>query len=147
MGGYRRTTVADTYSLIRSGQAPWIAIGDFLDDFYSGSPEDRHLMVADPIADPVADPANPAAPVNQDPPGMDPPEMQRWAAFLAAAVDWLCWKHGMEAPEWVYEDRFRLEDPWFLYEGWRLRAWQLVATPVPFRMRNIFCGDRALERV
>jgi hypothetical protein len=36
---------------------------------------------------------------------------------------------------------------WFLYPGWRLRAWQLAETPVPFRMRNIFGGDRILSRV
>jgi hypothetical protein len=40
-----------------------------------------------------------------------------------------------------------LPEPWFLYPGWRLRAWQLFETPVAFRVRNIFGGDRILSRV
>lgn len=45
------------------------------------------------------------------------------------------------------EPEYWLAEPWFLYLGWRLRAWQLAETPVPFRMRNVFGGDRILARV
>ena len=39
-----------------------------------------------------------------------------------------------------------VNEPWFLYPGWRLRAWQLVDTPAAFKSRNIFGGDRILAR-
>ncbi len=75
------------------------------------------------------------------------PELQRWAAFCAAMVEWLCWQDGLPFPEWTKQESYRLQEPWFLYKGWRLRAWQLATTPTPFKMRNIFGGDRMLDRV
>jgi hypothetical protein len=62
-------------------------------------------------------------------------------------VEWLCWQDGLPFPEWTSQASYRLQDPWFLYKGWKLRAWQLATTPTPFRMRNIFGGDRMLDRV
>ena len=66
---------------------------------------------------------------------------------MAAAVEWLCVEDGLSFPGWTAKSEYRLSEPWFLYPGWRLRAWQLVETPTPFRMRNIFGGDRILARV
>jgi hypothetical protein len=54
---------------------------------------------------------------------------------------------GLPFPDWTARGEYRLAEPWFLYPGWRLRAWQLFETPAPFRMRNIFGGDRILDRV
>ncbi|HEX5417436.1 MAG TPA: hypothetical protein VFZ25_17365 [Chloroflexota bacterium] len=71
----------------------------------------------------------------------------RWAALLAATVDYLCKQEGLASPAWTNRPEYQLPEPWFLYPGWRLRAWQLAETPVPFRMRNIFGGDRILARV
>ncbi len=126
---WHRQTIKETFDRICNGESPWVAIGDFLDDWRRSSVEHRYELVEAPIA---------PAPT---------PEMDRWAAFCAAMVDWLCWQDGLPSPSWVAQESYKLPEPWFLYEGKRLRAWQLVATSAPFKMRNIYGGDRILERV
>ena len=74
-------------------------------------------------------------------------ELQRWAAFCAAMVEWLCRQDELPFPAWTANAAYRLSEPWFLYPGDLLRAWQLVSTPTPFKMRNIFGGDQMLSRV
>ncbi len=125
---YQPQTVADALRLIVGGQDPWLALGQFLDDWRGTDRRDRTDLVSEPI--PQAS-----------------PEYLRWAALLAAAVDWLCAQDSLSTPHWVSRREYFLPEPWFLYPGWRLRAWQLAETPVPFRMRNIFGGDRILSRV
>ncbi len=121
-------TATDTLRIIASGQDPWLALGQFVDDWRATDPAQRLPLVRQPLPD-VS------------------PEYLRWAALLAAAVDWLCAQEQIPAPSWTSRPEYRLQEPWFPYPGWRLRAWQLAETPVPFRMRNIFGGDRILERV
>lgn len=124
---YQPQTAGSTLRLIESGVDPWIPIGQFLDDWHGTEPAQRPELVHEPLPDASA-------------------ENQRWAAFLAATVDALCAQEGLPAPSWTSRSEYRLPEPWFLYPGWRLRAWQLAETPVPFRMRNIFGGDRILSR-
>jgi hypothetical protein len=125
---YRPQTAAATLQRVADGDDPWLAVGQFLDDWRREEATDRLRLVAD------------------DPPEVAGDEL-RWAALLAAAVDFLCAQDGVRAPDWVRRPVYRLAVPWFLYPGWRLRAWQLATTPVSFRMRNIFGGDRILARV
>lgn len=125
---YERQAAAETLRLIIEGVDPWLALGQFLDDWRGANPTQRPSLVSEPSPD-------------------APPEYLRWAALMAAAVDWLCAEEGLPAPYWTSRQEYRLPEPWFLYPGWRLRAWQLAETPVPFRMRNIFGGDRILSRV
>jgi len=127
--GYHPQTAAETFARIQGGTTPWVAIGDFLDDWRRMPPERRAALVADPIA--VA---------NDD-------EQRRWAALCAAAVEWLCWQDRLPFPTWTAKPDYILREPWFLYPGWRLRAWQLATTPAPFKLRNIYGGDRILDRV
>jgi hypothetical protein len=126
---WHRQTIAETLERIFSSTTPWVAIGDFLDDWRRSAIEDRRELINEPIT-----------PVSTL-------ELQRWAAFCAAMVEWLCWQDGIEFPEWTDQEIYVLQEPWFLYKGWRLRAWQLATTPAPFKMRNIFGGDRMLDRV
>src|SRR5262249_40060338 len=125
---YIRQTAAETFRLIAAGVDPWLAFGQFLDDWRRADPAQRPGLTDEPLPD-------------------APPEYVRWAALLAAAVDCLCAQDGLTAPSWTAQRVYWLPEPWFLYPGWRLRAWQLATTPVPFRMRNIFGGDRILSRV
>ena len=127
---WHRQTIAETFERICNGTTPWVAIGDFLDDWRRSSIQDRFELVESPIAS--------AAPT---------PETQQWAAFCAAMVEWLCWQDGLPFPAWTSQEKYNLPEPWFLYKGRRLRAWQLVTTPAPFKMRNIYGGDRMLDRV
>lgn len=125
---YQAQTAAATLRLIASGVDPWLALGQFLDDWRGTAAAQRSRLISQPPTD-VS------------------PEYVRWAALLAAAVDWLCAQEQLPSPSWTRRPEYRLPEPWFLYPGWRLRAWQLAETPVPFRMRNIFGGDRILTRV
>jgi len=74
---------------------------------------------------------------------------RRWAAFIAAAVDQLCWESRprIAPPVWVIDETYVLAEPWFLLPGWRLRMHQLVDTPAAFKRRNIYGGDRIISRV
>lgn len=125
---YQPQTAAETIRLIKEGQDPWIAFGQFLDDWRRAEPARRPQLTGDP-PDHVVE------------------EHLRWAALLAAAVEYLCVHDGLPLPAWTNRVEYHLPEPWFLYPGWRLRAWQLMDTPTPFRARNIFGGDRILDRV
>lgn len=125
---YERQTAAETLRLIIEGVDPWLAVGQFLDDWRGADPSQRPSLISQPLPDAS-------------------PEHLRWAALVAAAVDTLATKEGLPSPPWTSRPQYRLSEPWFLYPGWRLRAWQLAETPVPFRIRNIFGGDRILVRV
>src|SRR5215468_8767987 len=128
---WHRQTIAETFERMRRDlQQPWVAIGDFLDDWRFTEREDRCELVQESIA-----------------PAGENLELQRWAAFCAAMVEWLCWQDGVPFPSWTARDAYRLAEPWFLYPGELLRAWQLATTPTPFKMRNIFGGDQMLARV
>jgi hypothetical protein len=124
------TTVAAAFGRILDGrQAPWTAVGDFLDSFYAADTLGRAALVATPPV-PTADDA-----------------ALRWAAFLAASTDWLCHRFGVQRQDWVLRPEYILPEPWFLYPEGALRISSLFLTPPPFKARNIFCGANALDRV
>ncbi len=130
---YQPSTVADTFEQIRAGPDPWIAIGNFLDDWRRlVSPEQRQNLVATSIAA-----VSPGA------------SLHCWAAFCAAMVEQLCLEAGLTVPEWVFRPEYILSEPWYLYRGKRpeWRAWQEDASPEPFKKRRIYGGDRILARV
>ncbi len=128
--GYRLSTVSQSFDRVRRGEDPWIALGDFLDDWQRAEPDQRPLLVADPI------------PTTEDDP------QRRWAALFAAAVDWLCWtaEPRVETPGWLADDIYVLPVPWFVVESTALRTWQLVESPTPFRMRRIFTDASIVAR-
>ncbi len=70
---YRPTTAADAFARIRAGVDAHVALGDFLDDWRRTSHQDRLRLVADPLG------------------ALGHPTLRRWAAFLAATVERLCW--------------------------------------------------------
>lgn len=128
---YVRGTAAEYFRQFAQGEDSFFnGVGNFLDDFYSASSTERLRMVIEPLQKEWITENN-----------------RRQAAFFAAMVESLCLHYGMERPVWIWDDLYRLPDPWFLYEGWKLRAWQLVQTPPSFKSRNIFGGDNMLSRV
>lgn len=127
---WKRNTIEETFNSIREGRSPWVPIGNFLDDWRRSDVEDRLELVCMGIAFAGND-----------------PELLRWAAFCAAMVEWLCWQDHLPFPEWTSNSEYSLPQPWFLYPGDLLRAWQLASTPTPFKMRNMFTGDQVLSRV
>lgn len=129
--GWHRQTIAETMARICQEPAqPWVALGDFLDDWRRSDREDRLELVQEPLAATA-----------------DDLTLRRWAAFCAATVEWLCWGDGLPFPAWTVDPAFHLAEPWFLYPGTLLQPWELATTPTPFRMRRIFGGDHMLDRV
>jgi hypothetical protein len=129
---YRPQSAARAFTRILRGTDPWIAVGDFVDDWRRTAPEARLALVEQPIATPGAC-----------------QELQRWAAFFAAMVEVLCQEAGLPVPAWTARPDYLLPEPWYLYPGDhpQLRAWQEAATPEPFKRRNILGGDQILARV
>lgn len=128
---WHRQTMRETFERIQQMPSqPWVALGDFLDDWRRSDWEDRSELVQEPIGSLEND-----------------RDIQQWAAFCAATVEWLCWQNGLPLPGWTADPMYHLDVPWFLYPGDLLKPWQLATTPTPFRMRNIFGGDHMLDRV
>ncbi len=126
---YQWHSAAEAFEQICNGQAPWVAIGYFLNDWWFFAVEHRRELIDTPLV---------PAPT---------PELHRWAAFCAAMVEWLCWQEDLPFPDWTAKECYILPDPWFFYEKWSRRSWLLATTPAPFKMRNIFSGDRIFNHV
>jgi hypothetical protein len=122
---YQRHTVAQAFEQICNDQDPWVALGNFLNDWWYYTIEYRRELIEASL------------------PPASTPNTKRWAAFCAAMVDWLCWQDGLTPPTWTSKEDYILADPWFHYEKWSRRSKLLATTPAPFKMRNIFIGDRA----
>ena len=103
---------------------PWVALGNFLNDWWAYAVDHRRELVETPLA--------PASTL----------KTQRWAAFCAAMVEWLCWEAGLPCPAWTNQECYILSKPWFFYRDSASRSQLLARTPAPFQMRNIFGGDR-----
>ncbi|HEU5376288.1 MAG TPA: hypothetical protein VFV38_12655 [Ktedonobacteraceae bacterium] len=128
-------TMAVTYAEICQGESPWVALGNFMNDWFDYARERREQLVSDPLE--LPDPLT--------------PELQRWAAFCAASVEWFCQQYAVVCPQWAYAPVYALEEPWIYYPLARsqdpeqqkeLRERLVQQTPEPFARRNIYCGER-----
>lgn len=119
-------TIAVAYAEMCSGIDPWVALGNFLHDWYDEAKDRRELLVADPVVE--------AEQVTQD--------LHRWAAFCAATVEWLCQRYEITCPGWVNNRAYILREPWFYYPQEYLRERLIQQTPEEFTRRNIYCGNR-----
>jgi hypothetical protein len=126
---YKWHTVSEALEEICHGQTPWVAIGNFLNDWWFFAVEHRRELIEKPL--------EPTATL----------EMRKWAAFCAATVEWLCLQEGVPFPVWTSQECYMLSEPWFLYERQSKRAWLMATTPAPFKMRNIYGGDRMFNHV
>lgn len=125
---YVPSTLAEEWAKSLAGQqSPYVTLGNFLDDWRrAANPLDRERLIRDPVADTSDE------------------TLHRWGAFLAATVEYLTVRDGVPTPSWVFENRWVLPTPWFMLPHWKLRAWQLVATPPPWKRRRIFGGDETM---
>lgn len=122
-------TMAVAYAQICQGERPWTALGNFMNDWFGLVKDQREQLVVDPLLEPEER--------TQD--------NLRWAAFMAASVEWLCQKYGISCPEWVHHPVYMLPEPW--YKGMNaykphVRVRLQEETPEPFTRRNIYCGNR-----
>ena len=72
---------------------------------------------------------------------------QRWGAFCAASVEFLCHGYHVPCPEWVHHPRYILITPWWPENAYTLstRIQFMLITPAPFVLRHIFCGNRLYQ--
>jgi hypothetical protein len=130
--GYRLTPLATAFDAVTRGADPWLVLGDFLDDWRRADIEQREELMRAPLI---------VAPEADD-------DTRRWAALFAAVADWLCWRNDprLARPSWVDQAVFRLDRPWFVMPGQKMRLWQLVHSPAPFRLRNVFTDESVVAR-
>ena len=126
---YKWHTISEAFEEICNGQTPWVAIGNFLNDWWFFAIEHRRELIKKPL--------EPTTTL----------EMRRWATFCAATVEWLCLQESVPCPAWTSQECYMLSEPWFLYERQSKRAWLMATTPAPFKMRNIYGGDRMFNHV
>jgi hypothetical protein len=72
---------------------------------------------------------------------------KKYAAYIAAAVEELCYRNSMDIPEWVFDKKYRLKEPFFVGGLESLKAFLIAESPVSFRRRNIFVSENVLKRV
>ncbi len=121
---YQWQTVAETFEQICQKQQVWVALGNFLNDWWYFSVAHRSELVETPIAPALT------------------PTMHRWAAFCAAMVEWLCEQDNVLCPVWTKKECYVLSKPWFYDTEWSRRSNLLATTPAAFKRRNMFVGDR-----
>src|SRR5690348_4097532 len=90
-------TIAGTFQEICEGATPWVALGNFMNDWFAYAKDRRAELVADSLSLP------------ESPDG----EMLRWATFCAASVEWLCKCYRVPCPSWIYNPIYHLPEPWF----------------------------------
>ena len=123
-------TMALTYAEICKGEDPWVALGNFMNDWFDYAKDRRSELVAAPLAIPEK----------------YTEKQLRWALFGAASVEYLCARYNVACPSWVYDPLYtRLPEPWFdapMAHTPEVRAYLVERTPEPFARRNIYCGNR-----
>jgi hypothetical protein len=123
-------TMHDTYAEICAGETPWVALGNFMNDFFGYAPDRRVELLYDAVSVPLHASL----------------EHQRWAIFCAASVEYLSKKYLLPCPDWVHDAHYApLAEPWFLGIGAKRIAVQerlKQETPPEFARKNVFCGDR-----
>lgn len=125
----RHQTMAISFAQICQGEQPWIALGNFMNSWFGCSRDRREQLVSDPLPEPEE--------WTQD--------TRRWAAFIAASVEWLCLKYNVPCPAWVDKPAYVLPETWWYASGIEkphVRARLIKETPEPFVKRNIYCGNR-----
>ncbi len=122
---YQPMPLADAWVRVVEGTSTAeVALGNFLDDWRRfPDAQLRAALIREPIS-------------------LSPDlERHRWDCFVAATVEYLTVRDRVETPAWVFWDAWTLDEPWFLFSYWKLRAWQLAVTPPPWKRRRIFGGD------
>jgi len=128
-------TIKCTYEDIQNGDDPWVALGDFANDWFGRNKDIRAGLVAEPLELPIEAPSDQVLLLRQ------------WAAFCAASVEYLCHQADLPVPEWVNDTRYALTEEEVFYTSplaykQRVRERLQLEAPEPFRRRNVFCSER-----
>lgn len=127
---WHRYSAAESFERLVQGENPWVALGDFLDDWKRSTPSDRFELVEQPLASVVTE------------------EHLRWATLFAAAIEQLCAEGQITVPSWVLIPQYYLPVPWYLgVKTENLRRFHEQTTPPIFKRRNVIGGEQLLSRV
>lgn len=121
----RLQTFRRAFSLIVAGEEPWIALGNFMHQFFGY--RDRAELVREEI----------------EVPGEPSLEQWRWAVYIAASVEYLCKKYDLEIPAWATGEKYQLAEPWYddlCADLAEVQQELREETPEEFARRNVFCG-------
>ena len=72
---------------------------------------------------------------------------KKYAAYIAAMVEELCFTNNIDIPDWVFDKKYSLKEPFFVGGLESIKAFLIVESPLPFRRRNIFVSENVLKRV
>ena len=125
-------TMRRAFQQICDGEDPWTALGNFRNAWFGYAKTCRQMLVTDPLL----------------PPQENTEHTQRWAAFCAASVEFLCERYDVPCPQWVHDPIYTLSVPWYhtpLLDKKSLCEKLQKDTPAPFAKRNIFCGNRLFQ--
>jgi hypothetical protein len=109
---------------------PWVPLGIFSHGWYDWGRGQfsrnellsrREAMVAEPL------------PVEY------PVVLHPWAAFCAASVYWYCNTYEVNCPNWPFDPKYILADPWCFDRD--IHQDTVKLTPPEFARYNIFCGN------
>ncbi|HLZ62876.1 MAG TPA: hypothetical protein VKR06_38500 [Ktedonosporobacter sp.] len=124
-------TLARVYSDLATGREDFrYALGTFMNAFFMDymDKDERQSLINDPIQ--VED---------------HPTEQQRgWAAFCAGAAEYLADHYELQCPAWAASPAYQMPEPWYILPNANNAAKEHFqkTTPLAFRCRNVFCGDR-----
>lgn len=106
-----------------------IHFGNFLDEYYRTEiGEKAGMLIDEPI--------------------FYPEITKETYAYLAAAAEKLSNDAQIEAPPWVFQSKYFLEEPYFPFEAkGYLRVILLMESPNEFLVRNIFVSENVLNRI
>ncbi|MCL2298051.1 MAG: hypothetical protein FWC38_05180 [Proteobacteria bacterium] len=123
-------TIAKAMEEINNGADFYIALGDFLDDFYRQPNEARKAMLADA-------------------PDEYPNVGKEHAALFAATAHKLANDYELPVPAWVMDKKYRMaEKPYFDCNAkGNLRLLFMYKSPTEFKFRNLFVDENFLARV
>jgi hypothetical protein len=120
-------TIAGVIVQIDQGEDPWFALGCFFHDWWCYAADYRQELIGEPL------------------PPATTSEGEHWVAFCAATVEELCLRAALSSPDWLSQDQYILETPWFLSSPTPQPESLFSATPEPFRRRNVFVSGSVLD--
>ena len=124
-------TMKISYANICLGETPWVALGNFMNNFFGYARGRRADLIAEAISMPLDATL----------------EQQQWAVFCAASVEYLCKKYHLDCPPWVQNPSIvSLSEPWYHFPAAltnsAVRERLIRETPQEFACKNIYCGNR-----
>ncbi|MGH2478656.1 MAG: hypothetical protein ACRDHW_03235 [Ktedonobacteraceae bacterium] len=127
---WHRYSASEGFQRIQRGENPWVALGDFLDDWLRSDRADRLTLVEQPLEKATT------------------PEEEHWGALFAATVEQLCAQEQFPRPAWSNAPRYYLQEPWYPEARTEnLRRFLKETTPEIFKKHNVFGGENILSRV